>query len=332
MKAIIPVAGAGTQLRPHTYTHPKPLIPVAGKPIVAHIIDGLLEVGITEYVFVIGYMGEKIKEYLQEEYPGIEKEFIFQSERSGLGHAVYLALDVVDDEDSVFIALGDTICEIDLQKMIDSEDSCIAISKVSDPRDFGVVEVNEDGEVVKLIEKPKIPTSNQAIVGLYKILSVKSLRKSLAYIIDENIYTYGEYQLTDALMKMIEEGEKFSTIVVEQWFDCGKKDILLETNALLLDKQELKEESGGVFKNTIIIEPVHIGKDCVLDSCIIGPHVSISNGVKMKGSIIKNSIIGANSVLEEVVLADSVIGNDTAIRGVKQSLNLGDNTQIDFGG
>ncbi len=330
MKAIIPVAGAGKRLRPLTYTQPKPLIPVAGKPIISFIIDELCKVGITDYVFVIGYMGEKIRSYLEEKYPDLKKEYVVQNEREGLGHAIYLALDVVEEEESVFIALGDTICELDLKQMVENKDSCIAISKVEDPREFGVAEIDENGRVLKLIEKPRIPKSNQAIVGMYKINSSVKLYEALQYIIDQDKSTYGEYQLTDALMKMVDGGVRFDTIVVERWFDCGKKDILLETNALLLSKEISNIAPDSAYDNTIIIDPVFIGENCKIKNCIIGPSVSISEGVTVNESIIKNSIIGGNSTIDEVVLVDSVIGNDTAIKGVKQSLNLGDNTQIDF--
>lgn len=330
MKAVIPVAGAGTQLRPHTYTHPKPLIPVAGKPIISFIVDSLIEVGIRDFIFVIGYMGDKIEAYIKEKYPLLHTEFVVQQDRKGLGHAIYVALESVEEDGEIFIALGDTICELDLQKMIDSEDSCIAISKVADPRGFGVVEIDPAGRVHKVSEKPRIPTSNQAIVGMYKINSALALKKSLEYIIAEEISTHGEFQLTDGLMEMIKDGHTFSTIVVEKWFDCGKKDILLETNALLLEKNSGSPVERDRYKDTIIIEPVHIGKDCDIECSIIGPYVSISDGVKLERSILRNSIIGEYSTLEEVVLVDSVIGNDTAIKGIKQSLNLGDNTQIDF--
>lgn len=330
MKAIIPVAGAGKRLRPLTYTHPKPLIPVAGKPLISFIIEDLIEVGIDEFVFVIGYMGEKIKAYLEGKYPELDKQYVVQNEREGLGHAVYLALDVIAPEESVFIALGDTICELDLHQMIECETSCLAISKVDDPREFGVVESDENGNVNKVIEKPRIPRSNRAIVGMYKINNAGKLKNALKYIIEEDISTFGEYQLTDALMRMIEMGETFHTIAVEQWFDCGKKDILLETNALLLNRLKGETAPQGIFDNTIILEPVFIGENCNIQNSIIGPHVSVGNGTIMSESIVDNSIIGEFSSISEVVLTDSVIGNDTSIKGVKQSLYLGDNTQIDF--
>lgn len=329
MKAIIPVAGAGTQLRPHTYTHPKPLIPVAGKPIISFIIDSLVEVGIKEFIFVIGYMGDKIKTYVEEKYRDLKLDFVVQSDRRGLGHAIWLALNELEEDGSVFIALGDTICELDLAKMANCENSCIAISKVKDPRSFGVVERDGKGRVMKVVEKPRIPTSNQAIVGMYKIKSAMELKDALQYIIEQDIMTHGEYQLTDGIMEMIKRGHEFNTMVVEKWFDCGRKEILLDTNALLLEKASSISENGR-FDNTIIIDPVFIGEDCRIDNSIIGPYVSISHGTTITGSIIKNSIIGEYSTLEEVMLVDSVIGNDTAIKGVKQSLNLGDNTEIDF--
>ena len=169
MKAIIPVAGAGTRLRPLTYTQPKPLIPIAGKPIISFIIDQLVSVGVKEFVFIIGYLGEKIKEYVEEQYPHLEKEFVFQKERHGSGHAIWTARKVLKGVSEAIIVFGDSILDIDFDAFMSAEHSCLAIRKVEDPRDFGIVEFSEAGKVIRLIEKPKIPKSNLAMVGLYKI-------------------------------------------------------------------------------------------------------------------------------------------------------------------
>lgn len=330
MKAIIPVAGAGTRLRPLTYTQPKPLIPIAGKPIISFIIDQLLEVGVEEFVFIIGYLGEKIKLYVEEQYPNLKKEFVSQKEREGSGHAIWTARKALKGVDEAIIVFGDSILDIDLEAFIATKHSCLAIRKVDDPRDFGIVEFDDDGQVVRLVEKPKIPKSNMAMVGLYKVKNLPLLLKSLSYNIKNNHRTGDEFPLTDGLMRMLEKGVSFDTMGVNNWYDCGKISILLETNAILLDKKGYASANLPLYDNTIIINPVSIGKDCIIKNSIIGPHVTIGENTTINYSIVKNSIIGNYAAIKEVVLQNSVVGNDAGITGMRQSLNIGDNTEIDF--
>lgn len=330
MKAIIPVAGAGTNLRPLTYTQPKPLIPVAGKPIISFIIDQLMALGINDFVFIIGYLGEKVKNYVEKHYPDINKEFVTQEERKGSGHAIWTARELIKDVDELVVFFGDTIVETDMRKVVEAETSCLAVKKVGDPRDFGVVEYDEHGKIKKLVEKPKIPKSNMAMVGFYKIKEVPALLEGLEYNLKNKIKSGPEYPLTDGLMRMIEKGIEFTSVKVDNWFDCGKREILLETNATFLDKEGYASKSLSDLENSIIIHPVSIGKDCEIVDSIIGPHVTIGEHAKIKSAILKDSIIGNYASIKEVVLMHSVIGNDTAITGLRQSLNLGDNTEIDF--
>lgn len=330
MKVIIPVAGAGIRLRPHTYTQPKPLIPVAGKPILAHIIDELLEADFREFVFVIGYLGEKIKNFVENRYKNLKCTFIVQDERNGLGHAIWLAREEIQDEKELFIALGDTVFDMDLSEMLKSHTSCLGVQEVKDPREFGVVMLDEKGFVKRVIEKPKIPHSNLAIVGLYKILEVKALLNALEYNMKNEIRTNGEFQLADALQRMVTQGVKMTTFAVNNWFDCGKKDILLETNKTLLEKNNVYDVDLPIFENTIIVHPVSIGDNCQISDSIIGPYVTIADHTTIQASIIQDSIIGSYSYLKEIILNKSVVGSDTSIRGIKRSLNIGDNTEIDF--
>ncbi len=330
MKALIPVAGAGIRLRPHTYTQPKPLIPVAGKPILGHIVDELISAGFTEFVFIIGYLGEKVKDFVEKNYGNLDCQFILQSEREGLGHAVWMARDVIKDEDELFIVLGDTVFDTDLTSMIHSATTCFGVKEVADPRNFGIVELDEKGFVRKVVEKPRIPHSNLALVGLYKIMEVNALLRGLQYNIDNNIRTNGEFQLADALQRMIDAGVKMTTIAVKNWFDCGKKEILLETNAMLLQKNNTYDVDLPVFDNTIIVHPVSIGENCIITDSIIGPYVTVAPNTNINASIIRDSIIGSYSHLREIILNKSIIGSDTSIRGIRRSLNIGDNTEIDF--
>lgn len=330
MKAIIPVAGAGARLRPLTYTQPKPLIPVAGKPIISFIMDQLVGVGIRDFVFIIGYLGEKIKIFIEEHYPDLNIEFVNQEERLGSAHAIWTAREAFRSSEEVMVFFGDVIIDVDFKKVMASEASCLGVKKVLDPREFGVVEYGEEGFVSKAIEKPRIPKSNMAMVGFYKIKEVSALLEALEYVIVRNPAQQEEFPLTDALMRMIDMGVRMRTITVDNWFNCGKKEVLLETNAILLDREGYASYNLPNFDNAIIIHPVSIGKNCQIKNAIIGPHVTIGHNATITNAIVKNSIIGNYAALHEVILQKSVVGNDTSITGLRQSLNIGDNTEIDF--
>ena len=330
MKAIIPVAGAGTKLRPHTYTQPKALIPLAGKTVLSIIVDQLVAGGINEFVFVVGYLGEKIQDYVKAQYPDITAHFIFQNDRQGIGHAIRLTRNVVDGDEAL-IVLGDTICEFDVKEVIRSEVSMIGIKKVDDPRSFGVAEICDGTDVAHVVEKPHIPKSNMALVGVYKIKETPLLFECLENNISQGIKTHGEFGITDAIDCMIRKGVSFKAFKVAAWFDCGKRDTLLESNATLLKKFGAKAESSADYDNTVIVQPVSIGKGCSIKNSIIGPNVTIGDNTTVDYSIVKNSIIGAFSNLYDIVLDDSLIGSDTSIRGETRTLNIGDNTDIDLG-
>ena len=331
MKAIIPVAGAGTKLRPHTYTQPKALIPMAGKTVLSVIIDDLKKNGVNEFIFIIGYLGEKIQNYVETYYSDLKCHFLHQTVQKGTGPAILLAKEIVGD-DEVVIVFGDTICEYDFKTFINSKISLIGIQRVENPSDFGVAEIGDDNRVLKVIEKPKMPKSNMAIVGIYKIIETELMFKCIEENLKKNFNKDGEYHFTRALQKMIERGTHIEGFKVSTWFDCGRKETLLATNAILLKKANgIVETQKKYFIDTIIIPPVNIGKNCRIENAIIGPSVSIGDDTNITSSIIKNSIIGSNSTLDEVVLKNSVIGSDVYIHGLSQSLNIGDNTEIDLG-
>ena len=332
MQAIIPVAGAGTRLRPLTYTQPKVLISVAGKPILAYIIENLLENGVNDFVFVIGYLGEKIKEYVEKNYPHINSSFVTQDERSGLGHAIWVAKNEIDLDKPLIIQLGDTILDADIKSILSSEYSTLCIKKVEDPRAFGVAELGEDGFIKTLVEKPLIPKSNMALVGFYFIRDTHKLFEALEYNIQHNERDNNEFYLTNSLQNMITQGVKFKSYKVEHWFDVGKKDILLETNAILLRKNGDRSCEDCIKTNSIFISPYHISNGAKIRNSVIGPYVTIGENSEVSNSLIKNSVIGSFSKLEDVTLHNSLIGSDTTIKGNSQSLNIGDNTEIDLRG
>ncbi len=329
MKAIIPVAGAGTKLRPHSYTQPKALIPLAGKTVLSIIIDQLREAGVNEFIFIVGYLGEKIQDYVKLKYPDLKVHYVRQVDRQGVGHAIRLTKTIVSNEE-VIVVLGDTICEYDVKEVVNSPWSMIGLRKVDDPRDFGVAETGEDGFITHLVEKPHIPKSNMAMVGVYKIKETEQMFQCLESNIRQGLRSHGEYSLTDALDCMIKLGCRFRSFKVENWFDCGRKETLLESNATLL-KKFAPQTDLRLFENTVIIPPVSIGEGCNIKNSIIGPDVAIGDNSTIDYSIIKNSIIGSFSDLFDIVLDSSVIGSDTHLRGESRSLNIGDNTSIDLG-
>ncbi len=329
MRVVIPVAGIGTRLRPHTHTQPKSLIPVAGKPILAHIIDQLIQAGCNDFVFIIGYLGDKIQEYISKNYPTIKAEFVMQTIGKGTGHAIWLAKDLIKGQE-ILVIFGDTICEVNWQQVMASTNTTLGVKKVDDPRQFGVAELNENGTILRLVEKSNIPKSNLALVGIYLIKETDQLLACLENNIDNNIKTQNEFHLTDALMCMVSLGHVFTTFHVDSWFDCGKKEILLQTNQLLLKRGNFEIKDNPNIQNSILIPPVFIGENTKVSNSIIGPNVSIGEDAIIDSAIIKESIIGPHAEINHAVLHNSLIGNDASLQGTVHSLNLGDSAEINY--
>ena len=324
MRAIIPVAGIGSRLKPHTFSTPKVLLNVGGKPIIAHILDKLLEEGINKATFVIGYLGDVIKDYVEKTYPTMKSSFIEQKSMEGLGHAIYTAIPTFDDDEN-FIILGDTIFDVDLKGVFKNKISSLGVKEVEDPRRFGVA-VLKDGYVEKLVEKPQTPVSNLALVGLYYVSHKKALINCLNELVKKDIRTKGELQLTDALQIMIDKGEKVTTFPVEGWYDCGKPETLLSTNRFLLNKRSYSRKLDKV----VINEPVFIADDAEISNSVIGPYTTIASGCKIKECIIRNSIVDSDAQVEKALLDNSIIGRNVLVRGTYKRLNSGDSSEIDF--
>ena len=323
MRAIIPVAGFGSRLRPHTYTLPKVLLNVAGKPIIGHILDKVIEDGFDEATIIVGYLGEKIKEYIQSNY-SIKVDFIEQSEPKGLAHAVYLARETFS-VDPILIILGDTIFDVNLKPVIADSFSAIGVKSVKDPRRFGVVELSNDF-VKQMIEKPENPTSNLAIVGLYWIRNPQLLAQCIDEIIMKDKRTKGEYQLTDALQLMVQRGDKIKTFNVEGWYDCGKPDTLLATNRHLLERIHNCLSMDGV----VINPPVFISTKAKISRSVIGPYATIADDTVVEDSIIRNSIVSEEAHIFRVLLEDSLVGNSAVVDGNFKRINIGDSSEIEF--
>jgi glucose-1-phosphate thymidylyltransferase len=322
MKVIIPVAGVGTRLRPHTFTIPKALIPVAGKPMIDHIIEMLVGLKPTEMSLVVGFLGDQLVDYLEGHY-SLPFHFYHQTERKGLGHAVWHVLKDGSD-DKTLIVLGDTILDLDYNMVVDSKEALIGVKEVEDPRRFGVVEL--DGEYVsRLEEKPDKPSTNLAIVGLYYFPSSKSLGDALSTLIEKDIRTRGEYQLTDALQILIDKGEPMRTIPVEGWYDCGKPETLLETQRIILDK---KRGSRELIDGSVIHSPVYLSEKAIIDGSVVGPYVTAADGVIIRNSIVSDSIICKGAKLDGCNVTGSIVGVEAKVKGKGIQLNIGQKAEF----
>jgi len=322
MKVIIPVAGKGKRLRPHTFTTPKPLIQVAGKAIISHVIESIQDLGIDEVILVISPDGESIVSFIREKY-SFKVGFVYQEESLGLGHAIYMARKMVEENEGVAVILGDTIIEVDLPQKKKIEDF-IAVKKVSDPRRFGVVVIDEEDYIIKVVEKPDTPISDFAIVGLYYFGNAGLLFESLEYIIKNDIRTKGEYQLTDAIARMIEQGWKAKPLFVREWYDCGTVNALLETNKTLLQKYHREVK----FPGSLVIPPCYFDEEVIVENSLIGPYVSVGKRAKISNAIISNSIIGEGAEVESITITGSLIGKRAYLKGVFKRVNLGDYSEL----
>ncbi len=325
MRAVIPVAGVGTRLRPHTYALPKVLLNVAGKPILAHILDALVEHNIKNVTIITGYMGELVEEFINKRYSQLNIDFVAQKERLGLGHAIWSGKNTYKDNEPLMIILGDTVFDVNLDIAFNSKQNAIGVKEVKDPRRFGVVTLNNDKLITKFVEKPQEPISNLAIVGMYYIQTPQKLMNSLDQLITKNIRTKGEFQLTDALQIMLENGEDFTTFNVDGWYDCGKPETLLSTNRFLLEKYPTQNK----LKNTVIIPPCFISDEAIVENSVIGPYTSIADGAIVKNSIIKDSIISYEAKVSQVLLTESIIGNEAEVSGKYNKFNVGNSSTME---
>lgn len=321
MKVIIPVAGVGTRLKPHTNTIPKSLLEIAGKPILDHILEPLRKLNPKEVIFVIGYKGDQIQDYVRRKY-GFRSTFVEQDKLLGLGYAVNLALPKVTSGD-LLIILGDTVVETDLAKFIATGDYVLGVKAVNDPQRFGIAAVN-DGVVSKLVEKPKESAGNLALIGLYYFKRPEGLKKQLNKLVKSGKRTRGEIQLTDALQGMIEGGAKFHPFEVKGWFDCGTKEATLRTNQHFLNLHTKTPAKDGCK----FVPPVYISTSATVEQSTVGPFVSVGDSARITDSEISNSIIGKNSQLEKTRIKDSLIGQNALVSGYKGILNLGDYSEV----
>lgn len=320
---VIPVAGSGTRLRPHTHTIPKALLEVAGKPILAHILDQVAAISPLRVVLVIGTgpHGERIREYADRR-KDLAIECVVQAEPLGLGHAVSQAKDRVGTA-PILIVLGDTIVLAPLAEF-SAGGSHVGVCEVSDPRRFGVATV-QNGRITALVEKPEHPESNLAMVGLYYLSNSPLLFRFLSALEQDGKRTRGELQLTDALQSMIVQGEELRPFPVKAWYDCGKRETLLETNRALLDLHAEPASRPGV----VLLPPVAVDPSADVLHSVIGPHASIGPGARVRRAVIKNSIVCHGATVEDILLDLSIVGENAVVRGAYQRLNVGDSSEVE---
>ncbi len=323
LQVIVPIAGLGTRLRPHTHIRPKPLLTVAGKTILDHIMDQLRPLPVTEILFITGHLGDQVKQWAVDNCP-FPARFVEQTELRGQAHAILLTREIL--QHPTLIIFGDTIFAADLRGLgDDGEQGRIYVQEVSDPARFGIAVVR-DTEVVRLVEKPKEFVGNLAVVGIYYIQDSQALLTAIDQVIKHDIQLGGEFYLADALQIMIESGTKFRAAPVSVWADCGTVDAILDTNALLL-AQGHTTATPATTRSTIV-QPVHIDPTAIIENSVVGPNVSIEANVTIRHSTVSDSILNQGAVLENATVSHSLIGRRARVRGEIGQFNLSDDSTV----
>jgi glucose-1-phosphate thymidylyltransferase len=328
MQVIIPLAGFGTRLRPHTYTKPKPLINVAGKAVLGHILDKFTGLDVEEFIIVHGHLGEQIQEYMDKQYPQYRAHYVEQKELIGQADAILRCRPFVDGP--VLIVFVDTLFEANLSGLANETADAVAfVKEVDDPRRFGVAVLDPDGYVTRFVEKPESRDNKLVVIGMYYIKDSNNLMRACQALMERDIQTQGEYFLADALNLMIESGEKFRTQTVDVWEDCGKPETVLHTNRYLLEHGH--DNSAEYTSNGyLVIPPVNIAPTAIIESSVIGPYATISDGCRITGSIIRDSIIDEDALIENATLEQSLIGKGALVKSQYRKLNVGDSSSVDL--
>jgi glucose-1-phosphate thymidylyltransferase len=328
MKVVIPLAGKGTRLRPHTHLVPKPMLKIAGKPVMAYILEDLEKLGtVTEVIYVTGHLKEKVEDYARSQFASLPAKFVEQTVQDGTAGAVKLAQPFVGTDD-VLIIFVDTIFETDLSVIETTDaDGIIWVKEVEDYQRFGVVVTDKSGNMTKIVEKPSTPISKRANIGLYYIKNSKLLFEGIDHTLTQP-QNKGEYYLTDAFQYMIDNGAKLKVIDVEGWYDAGKLDTLLETNETVLSKLGGARRPKSVPAGVTIRDPVYIEDDVVLAKSTIGPNVSIGAGSRIEDSTLSHTIVGKRANVKRSTLKNSLVGDEVTIEGLKGELTVSDHSEI----
>ncbi len=342
MQIIIPLAGLGSRLRPLTYSTPKPLVTVAGKTVLGHVLDSLKGVQIDDIVFIVGYLGEQIEKYVKENFPQYRAHFVQQKELNGQSPAIRMTSSIVNKD--VLIIFGDTVIEADLTRLPDVDvDGVIFTKEVDDPRRFGVVKM-EGNTITRFVEKPKEFVSNQAVGGVYYVKDSCKLFEAIDEQVARDVQLKGEYFLADALQIMIEHGANLTTRLLSSWYDCGTADALLDSNRFLLQRATSTQTNydgcaiippvsiapSAKVTNSIIGPYVSIGANVTISDSRVGPYVSIADECQVSHSVVHDSILNADSQLEDAMLASSLIGSHAHFKGTFRRLIIGDTSEVDL--
>ena len=330
MKVVMPLAGKGTRLRPHTHVTPKPLLKVGDKPVLAYILDELRELGVGEAVCITGHLKERVEEFMAREYPDFRAVYVEQVEQRGTGDAIALAEPYVQED--LLIIFVDTLFDADLslvKRLPDDVAGVIWAKEVEDYQRFGVIVTDEQGFMQKIIEKPKEPVSKLANIGLYYIRDWKLLFEGIRHVMSSDPCVGGEYFLTDAFQYMVDRGGKLLVAPVEGWYDAGKPDTLLATNLHVLSTT--RGRSPAAADGVIVHEPVHVAEGVTLENAEIGPNVTLSAGAIVRGSKLRDTIVGEKAVIDGCDLHDSLIGRDVQVTGVRGQVDLGDHSVVKAG-
>jgi glucose-1-phosphate thymidylyltransferase len=329
MKVILPVAGKGTRLRPHTHTKAKSLVHVAGKTVLEHIMSRLAPLKVDEYIFIVDENGRQIEDFMRQKFPALHCSYLVQIERKGPAHAVWLADAHVSVGDDLLIVFNDTIFDTDLFRIAElcsGSDGLIYSKEVDDYQRFGVNVVTDDF-IVTMVEKPETAVSRLAQVGLYYLKDGKRFMGYLTTAIEAGDMVKGEFYLPAVFMRMIADGCLLKAPEIDAWLDCGKPETILETNAYLL--KERHHIHGDAF-NCTFIEPVHIERGAVVRDSVIGPNVSVACGSIIERSIICDSIINSNSTVLNMILTSSILGDNVTLVRPAQRMNIGDHSLIEM--
>ncbi|MGI8404278.1 MAG: sugar phosphate nucleotidyltransferase [Thermomicrobiales bacterium] len=323
MDIILPAAGFGTRLRPQTWSKPKPLVSVAGKPMMEHILDRLMPYEPSKLVFITGYLGDQLETWARSRYPDVELAFVHQPEMLGQTDAVLRTRGVCHND--ALILYPDALFDADFSGLADLDVDGVAYTQViDDPSAYGVAVV-EDGKITKLVEKPQEPVSNLGLIGIYYLKQIEQLYAAMDEQIRRKIQLKGEYYLTDAIEIMVEDGRRFITRDVAAWKDCGNADALLQTNTYLLKSNP---PSPAQRAGSVIIHPSFVHREATLENAIVGPYASIGAGTVIRNSVIRDAIIENDSLIEDVVLEHTVIGRKSEVKGNVSRLNVGDTTKV----
>jgi glucose-1-phosphate thymidylyltransferase len=333
MNIIIPMAGLGKRLRPHTLTTPKPLLPIAGKPIVHRLVEDIAKVS-PEKIETIGFIihpgfGKEVEESLKRiaQQVGATCKIFYQEQAMGISHALLFAKELFNGK--IIVAFADTLFKAEFQ-LDTTQDGIIWVQQVSDPSQFGVVRLNDEGEIIELVEKPASFVSDLAIIGIYFFKDGEALAKEMQYLIDNNIKDKGEFQFTSALQNFSKKGAKLVPGVVTEWLDCGNKNVTVQTNQRYLEfiKDQPLISKKVKLINALIIPPCFVGDGAIIENSVVGPYVSVGENSRIVDSRIKNSIIQREATLRNAMLENSMLGNFTIFEGSVQDLSLGDFNSI----